>query len=98
MDPMIPLPTSVGAAPHLEQDGASPQLLALERELSGPGAREALARHDAVLLGLEKRIADTLRASVSPDDFPKLEQLRDANVVARKILRLALRDGETNNP
>ena len=76
--------------------GSGPQLLALERELSGPGAQEALARHDAVLLGLENRLAAALREGVSPDDFPKLQQLRDANVVARKILRLATRDGETN--
>ena len=74
-----------------------PQLLALERELSGPGAQDALARHDAVLLGLENRLADALRDGVSPDEFPKLEQLREANVLARKILRLAMRDGETNN-
>ena len=75
---------------------SGPQLLALERELSGPGAQEALARHEAVLLGLENRLADALREGVAPDDFPKLQQLRDANVVARKILRLATRDGETN--
>ena len=73
-----------------------PQLLALERELSGPGAREALARHDAVLLGLENRLAGALREGVSPEEFSRLQELRDANVVARKILRLALRDGETN--
>ena len=77
---------------------AGPQLLALERELSGPGAAEALARHDAVLLGLENRLAGALREGVSPDEFSKLQELRDANVVARKILRLALRDGETNKP
>ena len=73
-----------------------PQLLALERELSGPGAQEALARHDAVLLGLENRLDGALREGVSPEDFSRLQELRDANVVARKILRLALRDGETN--
>ena len=73
-----------------------PQLLALERELSGPGAQDALARHDAVLLGLENRLSAALREGVSPDDYPKFEQLREANVLARKILRLALRDGETN--
>jgi hypothetical protein len=72
---------------------SGPQLLALERELSGPGAQEALARRDAVLLGLENRIAAALRDGVAPDDYPKLEQLREANIVARKILRLAVRDG-----
>ena len=75
---------------------SGPQLLALERELAGPGAQEALARHDAVLLGLENRIADALRDGVAPDDYDKLGQLREANVLARKILRLATRDGETN--
>ena len=74
---------------------SGPQLLALERELSGPGAQEALARHDAVLLGLENRLAAALRDGVSPDDFPKVEQLREANTVARKILRLAVSDGRS---
>lgn len=82
---------SGGAAPRPSQ---GPQLLALERELSGPGAREALARHDAVLLGLENRLADALREGVAPEDFPKLQQLREANVLARKILRLTVKDGE----
>ena len=71
---------------------SGPQLLALERELSGPGAQQALARRDAVLLGLENRLAAALRDGVPPEEYPKLEQLRDANVVARKILRLAVRD------
>ena len=72
---------------------SGPQLLAIERELSGPGAQEALARRDAVLLGLENRIAAALRDGVAPDDYPKLEQLREANTIARKILRLSVRDG-----
>ena len=79
-----------------EQAGASsaggPQLLALERELSGPGAQEALARHDAVLAALDSRIAASLREGVPPEEYPKLEQLREANTVARKILRLSVRD------
>ena len=82
-----------------EQAGASsaggPQLLALERELSGPGAQEALARHDAVLASLDARLADALRDGVAPEDYPKCEQLREANTIARKILRLAVRDGQS---
>lgn len=84
-----------------EQVGASsagPQLLALERELSGPGAHEALDRHDAVLAGLDDRISEALRVGVAPDEFPKIESLREANTLARKLLRLAVRDSETNNP
>ncbi len=73
---------------------SGPQLLALERELSGPGAQEALARRDAVLLGLENRIADALRDGVAPEDYSMIEQLREANTIARKILRLSVRDGQ----
>ena len=74
---------------------SGPQLLALERELSGPGAQEALARRDAVLLGLENRIADALRGGVAPEDYSRIEQLREANTIARKILRLSVRDGQS---
>jgi hypothetical protein len=72
---------------------SGPQLLAIERELSGPGAQEALARHDAVLASLDSRLGAALRDGVPPEEYPKLEQLREANTVARKILRLAVRDG-----
>ena len=105
MDPVdLPRPDPFGPIPNRGPDpaGAGPagaagrlQLLALERELSGPGAQEALARNDAVLLGLENRIADALREGVSPEEFPKVEQLREANTIARKILRLAVSDGRS---
>ena len=72
---------------------SGPQLLAIERELSGPGAQESLARHDAVLAALDSRLGAALRDGVPPEEYPKLEQLREANTVARKILRLAVRDG-----
>jgi hypothetical protein len=72
---------------------SGPQLLAIERELSGPGAQEALARRDAVLAALDSRLGAALRDGVPPEEYPKLEQLREANTVARKILRLAVRDG-----
>ena len=105
MDPVdLPRPDPFGPIPDRGPDPAGAgmagaagrlQLLALERELSGPGAQEALARHDAVLLGLENRIADALREGVSPEEFPKVEQLREANTIARKILRLAVSDGRS---
>ena len=66
-------------------------LLDIERELAGPGKAEALARHDAVLAGLSDRIDAAMREGLPPDEFPKLEDLKDATIVARKILRLTVR-------
>ena len=112
MDPMIlhlaptgeRQPASTASSPvRPKQASASPaesnpQLLALERELSGPGAQKALARHDAVLVGLENRLAAALNEGVSPEEYPKLTNLREANVLARKLLRLAQREGEVEQP
>ncbi len=68
-------------------------LMEIEKELAGPGREEALARYDAVLSRLNARIVDTLRDGLTPDEFPKVEALKEANVLARKILRLAARVG-----
>jgi hypothetical protein len=36
-----------------------------------------------------------MQAGLPPDEFPKVEALKEANTVARKILRLTVRvDGE----
>jgi len=66
-------------------------LLEIEEELAGPGKTEALARYDAVLAGLENRIASAMKTGLPPDEYPKVEVLREANVLARKILRLTVR-------
>lgn len=68
------------------------QLLELERELSGVERDAALARHDAILLNLDARINDALREGLPPDEFSRVEQLREATLVARKILRLSARE------
>ena len=67
------------------------RLLDIERELAGPEADAALARHDAVLAALESRIRATLDTGLPPDEFAAVTHLRDANTVARKILRLTVR-------
>ena len=73
------------------------RLLEIEKELAGPGKEAALARYDKVLVGLSERIDDALRAGLAPDEFPKVEALKEANVLARKILRLTVRvDGEAH--
>lgn len=71
------------------------QLLELEKELGGTEGGAALARHDAVLAALEGRIAEAMRIGLPPDEYSRVEQLREANLVARKILRISAReDGE----
>lgn len=70
-------------------------LLEIEKELAGPDAHDALVRHDSVLAALGRRLEAALNAGLPPDEFPKVETLREANILARKILRLAVRvDGE----
>ena len=70
-------------------------LMEIERELAGPQKEAALAKYDAVLSALAGRIDAALQAGLPPDEFPKVEALKDANTVARKILRLTVRvDGE----
>ena len=70
-------------------------LLEIERELAGPGKEAALARYDAALVALERRLEVAMKEGLPPDEFPKAEALREANTLARKILRLTVRvDGE----
>ena len=70
-------------------------LMEIERELAGPQKETALAKYDAVLSALAGRIDAALQAGLPPDEFPKVEALKEANTVARKILRLTVRvDGE----
>ena len=70
-------------------------LLEIEKELAGPRKEAALARYDAVLVALERRLEAAMKDGLPPDEFPKAEVLREANTLARKILRLTARvDGE----
>ena len=66
-------------------------LLEIERELAGPEKDSALAKYDAVLVALERRLEAAMKEGMSPDEFPKAEELREANTLARKILRLTVR-------
>ena len=71
------------------------RLLEIEKELSGPDRDAALARYDKVLADLSARIDAALRRGLAPDEFPKVELLKEATILARKILRLAVRvDGQ----
>ena len=68
-------------------------LMEIERELAGEGRAAALARHDAVLARLGGRIDAAMREGLPPDEYPAVESLKEANVLARKILRLTARVG-----
>ena len=67
------------------------RLLQIEKDLAGPERHEALARYDAVLAALERRIASAMKEGLPPDDYPQAEALREANTLARKLLRLTVR-------
>ena len=70
-------------------------LLEIEKELAGPDKETALAKYDAILSSLAKRIDAAMKSGLAPDEFPKVEELKEANTLARKILRLTVRvDGE----
>ncbi len=71
------------------------KLLEIEKELTGPDRMTALMRHDRVLADLSARIEAALKEGVAPEEFQRLEELKEANILARKILRLTVRvDGE----
>ena len=69
------------------------RLLDIEHELSGPGKMEAMEKYDAVLIALDERIEAAMREGLSTDEFSKVKALKEANTVARKILRLTVRVG-----
>ena len=69
------------------------RLLEIEKELAGPDAAEALRRYDAVLAGLDARLAEALARGLSPEEYERCASLKEANVVARKVLRLAAAKG-----
>ena len=76
----------------MERDRTEPtRLLEIEKELAGPDKEAALAKYDAILSGLGKRLDDAMKAGLPPDEYPRVEALREANTLARKILRLTAR-------
>ena len=68
----------------MEQERTEPtRLLDIEKELAGPDKDAALARYDAVLSALDRRIEAAMKAGLPPDEFPKVESLKEANTIAR---------------
>ena len=69
------------------------RLLQIERDLAGPDRDAALARYDAVLVNLDRRIEAAMKEGLPPEEYARVEALREANTLARKILRLTARVG-----
>ena len=52
----------------------------------------------AVLAALGRRLDAALKEGLPPDGYPRAEALREANIIARKILRLSVRvDGKARS-
>ena len=68
------------------------ELLEIEKELAGKSRMEALKRYDGVLVALGRRLDDVLKAGLLPGEYAKCDALADAVVVARKLLRLQVRE------
>ena len=69
------------------------QLMEIEKELAGEGKFAALEKYDETLKNLGERIDAAMNAGLEPEEFSRVEQLKEANTLARKILRLTVREG-----
>ena len=70
------------------------QLLDIEKELAGPDGQAALERYDQMLLALDERLATTLQKGLPHEEYIAADELKKAVLLARKLLRLAQRDGQ----
>lgn len=68
------------------------ELIDLEKELAGPGKMVAMEKYDNELVALQSRIKDALRIGLTTDEFSKVNELNEVVTVARKLLRLQVRD------
>jgi hypothetical protein len=69
------------------------KLLEIEHELYGSNAEEALAKYDSILKSLDARISDALAGGLERDEYARVSRLKEANLTARKLLRLAVKEG-----
>ena len=68
------------------------QLLELEKELAGADGMVKMRQCDDVLLALDGRLTEALKNGLPPVEYAKAEQLKEAVLVARKLLRLEVRE------
>ena len=70
------------------------QLLDIEKELAGPDGLAALERYDQTLLQLDERLATALQQGLPHEEYIAADELKKVVLLARKLLRLAQRDGQ----
>lgn len=68
------------------------QLLEIEQELAGPNREEALRKYDEMLVALGNRLDAALAQGLPPDEFAKCETLPEVVTIARKLLRLQVKN------
>lgn len=68
------------------------KLLSIENELSGPNREVAFTRYDAALAALNERLVAQMNLGLQRDAFARVDQLKEATLVARKLLRLAVKE------
>ena len=69
------------------------ELMEIEKELAGPNRDAALAKYDGVLVALGARLKAALDRGLPPGEYEPCRELAEAAFVARKLLRLQVRDG-----
>jgi len=70
------------------------ELLEIEKELTGPGQEQALQMYDAQLVALGTRLEAARTAGLPPDEFARCEPLAEVVTLARKLLRLKVKDAQ----
>lgn len=68
------------------------ELLEIEKELAGADRLVALAKYDEQLIALNARLRAAMDAGLSPDEFAKCEPLAEVVTIARKLLRLQVKE------
>ena len=67
------------------------ELLEIEHELAGPDRAAAMQKYDEQLAALGNRLDAALAEGLPPDEFAKCDGLAEVVVIARKLLRIQVR-------
>ena len=68
------------------------ELMEIEKELAGPDRDAAVKKYDDVLVALGARLKSALDRGLPPGEYESCRELAEAAYIARKLLRLQVRD------